>query len=83
MLMIDSILNKYKNSFKLGVKIIISTYELISLYKEKILKNKFGVYYNKSKQHVNSWSTMFNLQALILNNENIFNQSNQRIELLV
>ena len=41
MLMIDSILNKYKNSFKLGVKIIISTYELISLYREKILKNKF------------------------------------------
>ena len=41
MLMIDSILRKYNNSFEIGVKIIISTYELISLYKEKILKNKF------------------------------------------
>tara|TARA_B100001094_G_C17723235_1_gene572995 strand:+ start:87 stop:257 length:171 start_codon:yes stop_codon:yes gene_type:complete len=39
--MIDSIFRKYNNSFEIGVKIIISTYELISLYKEKILKNKF------------------------------------------
>jgi hypothetical protein len=54
---------------------------MISISENK--NEKGGVYYNKSKQHVNSWSTMFNLQALILNNENIFNQSNQRIELLV
>ena len=54
---------------------------MISISQNK--NEKGGIYYNKSKQHINSWSTMFNLQALILNNENILNQSNQQIELLV
>jgi len=58
--------------------IILST---ISVSERK--NEKGGIYYNNSKQHVNSWSTMFNLQALILNSENILNQSNQKIELLV
>ena len=58
--------------------IILST---ISVSENK--NEKGGIYYNNSKQHVNSWSTMFNLQALILNSENILNQSNQKIELLV
>jgi|TARA_B110000858_G_scaffold135565_1_gene154145 rhamnogalacturonyl hydrolase YesR len=57
---------------------------ILSMISNSENKNeKGGIYYNKSKQHINSWSAMFNLQALIVNNKNILNQSNQQLELIV
>ena len=47
------------------------------------IKEKGGIFYDNSRTHINSWSTMFNLQALILDNKNIFNKSTNKIELLV
>ena len=47
------------------------------------IKEKGGIFYDSSRTHINSWSTMFNLQALILDNKNIFNKSTNKIELLV
>ena len=44
---------------------------------------KGGIFYDNSRTHINSWSTMFNLQALILNNDNMYNQSTKKIEFLV
>ena len=46
-------------------------------------KEKGGIFYDNTRTHINSWSTMFNLQALTLNNKNMFNQSTKQIELLV
>ena len=46
-------------------------------------KEKGGIFYDNSRTHVNSWSTMFNLQALTLNSENMLNQSTKKIEFLV
>ena len=46
-------------------------------------KEKGGIFYDNSKMHINSWSTMFNLQALISTSDNMYNQSTKKIELLV
>ena len=46
-------------------------------------KEKGGIFYDSSRTHINSWSTMFNLQALTLDNRNILNKLTNKIELLV
>ncbi len=56
-------------------------FSMISDSKKK--EEKGGVFYNSSNLHINSWSTMFNLQALLIDHKNIRNISDQKIELLV